>query len=167
MLRVAGAAPRRVPPRHTDELVRFVNDVGRKHIGSGLCTCCAHPREALSLEAFPNSPYNESERGRHSKSAHDCTSVRALDGSVDCRRLLSAPFISNSRDSWLRRCRWSVALRSGSRHFRSRRRELGVCPLSGGSMVARSVAIWLSNTPDPMTWVPSDFTRVRSFASEV
>ena len=45
--------------------------------------------------------------------------------------------------------------------------ESGECPLSVGSMVARSVAIWLSNVPDFMTWVPSAFTRMRSFASEV
>ena len=45
--------------------------------------------------------------------------------------------------------------------------ESGECPLSVGSMVARYAAIWRSNVPDPMTWVPSAFTRVRSFASEV
>ena len=45
--------------------------------------------------------------------------------------------------------------------------ESGECPLSVGSMVGRNVAIWRSNVPDPMTWVPNAFTRVRSFASEV
>ena len=56
-------------------------------------------------------------------SARDWVCVRTCDRSRSSQHLVSAPFISNSRDSWLRRCRWSVVLRSRGCHFRSRRRN--------------------------------------------
>ena len=40
-------------------------------------------------------------------------------------------------------------------------------PVAIGSTGLRTVASCLSNVPEPTTWVPSAFTRVRSLASEV
>jgi len=40
-------------------------------------------------------------------------------------------------------------------------------PVSVGALGPRTCASCLSNAPDPMTWAPSAFTRLRSLASDV
>ena len=112
-------------------------------------------------------PRRESSRGETcgfgAVSAHVCVvEIGALQREtslcpvqLECSRFLASAvqMVGSSSFAWL--------------SFPEPLAESGYCPLSVGSMVARSVAIWLSNVPDPMTWVPSVFTRVRSAASEV